>query len=139
MLTLEIITPTRCILKTSCLSVTIPGNDGYIKILAGHIILLSKSKDGVLYFETEKNNNDISDQFKKTDDNINKLVLLEGIVEIKDDEILILCKDAYTPNDINEKQENINLKNLSDKIKKNSDVSLIKELNLINLKLDIIK
>ncbi len=79
---LEIITPQRVVYSQKVLSVTAPGKDGYLGILANHAPLLTSLKPGKI-------------EIKKADDLIATTInVQQGFLETSNNKVDILVDDA---------------------------------------------
>lgn len=104
MLHLTVVTPERSFLKEDSLAVTLPGKTGEMQILSGHIPLLAELKAGIMSIE-------------KSDRSVVRFMIGEGVVEINDDNINVLCEQALHQNEIDKDFELNLLTGLQDQIK----------------------
>ena len=86
MLTLEVITRKKVMLKTETLEVTLPGEMGELGVLTGHVPLLTSLSSGLLSYGQGKDK---------------KLMAVHyGFAEIFGNRVTVLAKDAQTAEEI---------------------------------------
>src|SRR5256886_16727280 len=85
-LQLEIVTPERRVLSEPVNSVTVPGRNGEMQILAGHAALISELKTGVLTYNQDGTNF--------------QLHVSGGFLEVNDDRVSVLAEIAERPEEI---------------------------------------
>lgn len=100
---LKIITATKTVLELdNILQVNIPGVDGVLGILPGHIDIITPLKEGTLMYRLDNN--------KKV------VVIKGGIAKLKNDYLLILADDAEVPENLIREQIEESIKNAENKI-----------------------
>jgi F-type H+-transporting ATPase subunit epsilon len=100
---LKIITATNTVLELdNILQVNIPGVDGVLGILPGHIDIITPLKEGTLMYRLDNN--------KKV------VVIKGGIAKLKNDYLLILADDAEVPENLIREQIEESIKNAENKI-----------------------
>ena len=100
---LKIITATKTVLELdNILQVNIPGVDGVLGILPGHIDIITPLKEGTLMYRLDNN--------KKV------VVIKGGIAKLKNDYLLILADDAEVPENLIREQIEESIKNAEHKI-----------------------
>ncbi len=77
---ITVVTPEQPFLKQECLSVTLPGLLGEMQILPGHAAMLSELQNGLVV---------VKDGQKEV-----SFTIEHGYVEVKNDEISVLCENA---------------------------------------------
>ena len=84
---LEIVTPERLLLSEEVDEVTIPGSEGYLGVLPGHLPLLTMLGIGVLSYRigTQKH----------------ELAVSNGFAEVLGDRVIILAESVERPHEIN--------------------------------------
>lgn len=117
MIDLEIITPQRRLLSTSCLEVTLPGTLGEIQMLEGHASMLTQLKPGILTYDKKK------------------LMIAEGFAELGQSYITVLCEDASLPDEINLDSENKMIMEWKEELMAAQDKD-IKEFRLLEVKIE---
>jgi len=100
MLQLDIVTPHRKLLSTSCDSVILPGVNGEFEVLEGHTPVLTTLKPGVL-------------SFRHANSTV-KLMVAEGFAEADNTHVSVLVESAALPEEIDIKAE----QELIDKLQK---------------------
>jgi F-type H+-transporting ATPase subunit epsilon len=85
-LTLEVVTPTKSVLKEEVDEITIPTIEGEISILPNHVDLLTKLSQGAMFV---RNNN-----------KIDTYAILGGFLEISNNHVNVLADHAIRANDI---------------------------------------
>ncbi|MBL4818413.1 MAG: ATP synthase F1 subunit epsilon [Deltaproteobacteria bacterium] len=98
MIELEIVTPTRPLLKTLCKSVTLPGSDGEFQVLPGHVPMLVGLKPGTVQYEDKK------------------LVIAAGYAETDGKRVAVICEGAAWPHEIDLASEKTLLEQLEAKL-----------------------
>jgi F-type H+-transporting ATPase subunit epsilon len=84
---LEIVTPERLLSSEEVDSVTLPGTEGYLGILPGHLPLLTGLKPGVITYEAGG---------KKR-----MLAVKDGFVEVLPDRVIVMANKIEKPEEIN--------------------------------------
>lgn len=84
---LEIVTPERLMLSEDVQEVTIPGSEGYLGVLPGHLPLLTTIGVGVLSYHI---------QGKKY-----QLAVSGGFAEVLGDRVIVLAETVERPEEIN--------------------------------------
>lgn len=77
----EIITPEGKLFSGECLQVDVPGSEGRMGILAGHMNFVSSLIPGVV-------------EISLNDNTTKKLVVADGIIEVNSDKCIILVEQA---------------------------------------------
>ena len=119
----EIISPNQSVLKSEATEVTIPSYEGQMGILKDHISLITFLRPGIIIIKKENEEK--------------KFFIEEGIVEFKDNNLLILTSTSKSLEDLD--------KNLLDSISKESEEKIKKreisdkEKYLLSHKIDTIK
>src|SRR5262245_14974304 len=108
MLRLNIVTPERSFLQDDCFSVTVPGGQGEMQIMAGHVALLSELSAGVMSYQKE-NQEPV------------RFMVGEGIIEVDRDQAIILYEQARHKGEIDEDFEKNLLSELKDQIKRHQE------------------
>jgi F-type H+-transporting ATPase subunit epsilon len=93
-LKLEIVTPTASVLQADSDSITIPGKEGELGILPGHISLITEMGSGLLSYTTEGTKKTIAVHYGFAEMNQGKLTVLTQIAEKADEVDLGRAKDA---------------------------------------------
>jgi F-type H+-transporting ATPase subunit epsilon len=86
-LNLHIVTPSRNMLSTACENVVLPGFDGEMGILSGHTHLINKLGAGIIKIHNG--------------DEIQKIAIAGGVVEIGSNNVTVLADDAVFEKDVN--------------------------------------
>jgi len=120
MLRVNIVTPERPFLDQQCLSVTVPGSEGFMQILPGHAAILAELKPGVV--SCQKSNGDHENY-----------MVAEGFVEVDRDQVNILCEQALEKREVDKEQEENLLLQLKEKISKLDQDDGEQKRNLIAL------
>jgi|SRR5262245_17860113 len=84
---LEIVSPQRMLLSEEVDSVTLPGSEGYLGILPGHLPLLTTLKPGVITYEVGGK--------KKT------LAVHDGFLEVLPERVIVMADKVLKPEEIN--------------------------------------
>jgi F-type H+-transporting ATPase subunit epsilon len=84
---LEIVSPERLLLSEEVDSVTLPGSEGYLGILPGHLPLLTMLKPGVITYETAGK--------KKM------LAVHGGFLEVLPERVIVMADKIQKPEEIN--------------------------------------
>jgi len=118
---LEIVTPRRILLSTEADYVTIPGEQGELGILPGHIPLLTNLQSGILSYTTGGS--------------VTKLAVHFGYAEVCKDRITILAKSAELKKDVDPGQIRSSLqsaeKELAEALKDADQLDRVAELQRI--------
>lgn len=104
MLRLNIVTPERQFLDVECVNVTLPGKLGEMQVLSGHAAMLAELVSGLVSYE-------------KSDRELIKFMVGEGVVEVDADQVNLLCEQARYKSEIDKSQEEGLLADLSAQIK----------------------
>lgn len=120
MLRVNIVTPERPFLDQQCLSVTVPGSEGFMQILPGHAAILAELKPGVV--SCQKSNGDYENY-----------MVAEGFVEVDRDQVNILCEQAFNKSEVDKEHEENLLLQLKEKISKLDQDDGEQKRNLIAL------
>lgn len=105
MLRLNIVTPERQFLDVECVNVTLPGKLGEMQILPGHAAILSELVSGLVSYE-------------KNDREVLRFMVGEGVVEVDNDRVNVLCEQARDKSEIDKSEEESRLAELSEQVKK---------------------
>ena len=119
----EIISPDQSILKSEAVEVTIPSYEGQIGILKDHISLITFLRPGLIIIKTENDEK--------------KFFIEEGIVEFKNNNLLILTSTSKSLESLDKSLIDIILKDSEEKISK-EEIS-DKEKYLLSHKIDTIR
>lgn len=89
---LEIVTPEAVILASEVDSVTVPGVDGEFQMLDNHAAIVSILEKGKVSFGGDVDiNDDVRKRFKKHDDGKWYFAVKGGVVEMKDNKVIVLA------------------------------------------------
>ena len=128
-LNLELVSPEKLVISKSVDMVVISGTEGDFGVLPGHAPIVSSIRPGVL--EIYENNN------------IEKLFLAEGFVEVLQDRVSILASEISKIEDISVSECEKKIELLRDKIKTSDDDIekdfLAREINKFEVKIEISK
>lgn len=117
LLTLEVATPERLLLKEQVKGVTVPGLDGELGILPEHAPLLSELGDGPLSYEMENGQ-------KKF------LSICGGYVEVLPDHVRVLAAQAESADEIDAKRAESALQRANERLlHPTADVDVARALN----------
>ena len=119
----EIISPNQSILKSEAVEVTIPSYEGQLGILKDHISLITFLRPGLIIIKTENDEK--------------KFFIEEGIVEFKNNNLLILTSTSKSLESLDKKLIDIIIKDTEEKMSK-KEIS-DKEKYLLSHKLDTIR
>ena len=119
----EIISPNQSVLKSEATEVTIPSYEGQMGILKDHISLITFLRPGIIIIKKENEEK--------------KFFIEEGIVEFKDNNLLILTSTSKSLEDLDKNLLNSISKESEEKIKKREISD--KEKYLLSHKIDTIK
>ena len=119
----EIISPDQSILKSEAVEVTIPSYEGQIGILKDHISLITFLRPGLINIKTENEEK--------------KFFIEEGIVEFKNNNLLILTSTSKSLESLDKSLIDTILKDSEEKISK-EEIS-DKEKYLLSHKIDTIR
>ena len=119
----EIISPNQSILKSEAVEVTIPSYEGQLGILKDHISLITFLRPGLIIIKTENGEK--------------KFFIEEGIVEFKNNNLLILTSTSKSLESLNKSLIDAILKDSEEKISK-EEIS-DKEKYLLSHKIDTIR
>ena len=119
----EIISPNQSILKSEAVEVTIPSYEGQLGILKDHIPLITFLRPGLIIIKTENDEK--------------KFFIEEGIVEFKNNNLLILTSTSKSLESLDKSLIDAILKDSEEKISK-EEIS-DKEKYLLSHKIDTIK
>ena len=119
----EIISPNQSILKSEAVEVTIPSYEGQLGILKDHISLITFLRPGLIIIKTENDEK--------------KFFIEEGIVEFKNNNLLILTSTSKSLESLDKSLIDIILKDSEEKISK-EEIS-DKEKYLLSHKIDTIR
>ena len=120
--TVEIISPEKSILKTETNIVVIPSYEGEMSILKDHIPLITFLRPGII----------------KIDDNFEEMYFVEeGVVEFKNNNLLILTSTAKNIVGLNKNFIDAVIKDSSEKINNNNVTD--KEKYLLSYKINTLK
>ena len=120
---LEIISPNQSILKSEAVEVTIPSYEGQLGILKDHISLITFLRPGLIIIKTENDEK--------------KLFIEEGIVEFKNNNLLILTSTSKSLKSLDKSLMDAIIKDSEEKMSK-EEIS-DKEKYLLSHKIDTIK
>lgn len=84
-LKLSIVTPESKLLEVECVQVNLPGSEGFLGVLAGHMNLISSLKPGVLEY------------FQGSDLKPKMIAISDGFVEISHSDCVVLVERAVMP------------------------------------------
>ena len=119
----EIISPNQSILKSEAVEVTIPSYEGQLGILKDHISLITFLRPGLIIIKTENGEK--------------KFFIEEGIVEFKNNNLLILTSTSKSLESLDKSLIDTILKDSEEKISK-EEIS-DKEKYLLSHKIDTIR
>ena len=119
----EIISPNQSILKSEAAEVTIPSYEGQLGILKDHIPLITFLRPGLIIIKTENDEK--------------KFFIEEGIVEFKNNNLLILTSTSKSLESLDKSLIDAILKDSEEKISK-EEIS-DKEKYLLSHKIDTIR
>ena len=119
----EIISPDQSILKSEAVEVTIPSYEGQLGILKDHISLITFLRPGLIIIKTENDEK--------------KLFIEEGIVEFKNNNLLILTSTSKFLKSLDKSLMDAIIKDSEEKMSK-EEIS-DKEKYLLSHKIDTIK
>ena len=119
----EIISPNQSILKSEAVEVTIPSYEGQLGILKDHISLITFLRPGLIIIKTENNEK--------------KFFIEEGIVEFKNNNLLILTSTSKSLESLDKSLIDAILKDSEEKISK-EEIS-DKEKYLLSHKIETIR
>ena len=119
----EIISPNQSILKSEAVEVTIPSYEGQLGILKDHISLITFLRPGLIIIKTENDEK--------------KLFIEEGIVEFKNNNLLILTSTSKSLKSLDKSLMDAIIKDSEEKMSK-EEIS-DKEKYLLSHKIDTIK
>ena len=119
----EIISPNQSILKSEAVEVTIPSYEGQLGILKDHISLITFLRPGLIIIKTEKDEK--------------KFFVEEGIVEFKNNNLLILTSTSKSLESLDKSLIDAILKDSEEKMGK-EEIS-DKEKYLLSHKIDTIR
>ena len=119
----EIISPNQSILKSEAVEVTIPSYEGQLGILKDHISLITFLRPGLIIIKTENGEK--------------KFFIEEGIVEFKNNNLLILTSTSKSLESLNKSLIDAILKDSEEKMSK-EEIS-DKEKYLLSHKIDTIR
>ena len=119
----EIISPNQSILKSEAVEVTIPSYEGQLGILKDHIPLITFLRPGLIIIKTENDEK--------------KFFIEEGIVEFKNNNLLILTSTSKSLESLDKSLIDTILKDSEEKISK-EEIS-DKEKYLLSHKIDTIR
>ena len=120
--TVEIISPDKQILKTEAKEVSIPCYEGEMGILKDHIPLITFLRPGII---------------KVIDDSEKKILIEEGIVEFKNNNLLILTSTAKLFSEINKASLSPLINEAEKKIKEEKITD--KEKYILAYKIEVLK
>jgi len=119
----EIISPNQSILKSEAVEVTIPSYEGQLGILKDHISLITFLRPGLIIIKTENDEK--------------KFFIEEGIVEFKNNNLLILTSTSKSLESLDKSLIDAILKDSEEKMRK-EEIS-DKEKYLLSHKIDTIR
>ena len=119
----EIISPNQSILKSEAVEVTIPSYEGQLGILKDHIPLITFLRPGLIIIKTENDEK--------------KFFIEEGIVEFKNNNLLILTSTSKSLESLDKSLIDAILKDSEEKMRK-EEIS-DKEKYLLSHKIDTIR
>ena len=119
----EIISPNQSILKSEAVEVTIPSYEGQLGILKDHIPLITFLRPGLIIIKTENDEK--------------KFFIEEGIVEFKNNNLLILTSTSKSLESLDKSLIDAILKDSEEKMSK-EEIS-DKEKYLLSHKIDTIR
>ena len=119
----EIISPNQSILKSEAVEVTIPSYEGQLGILKDHISLITFLRPGLIIIKTENDEK--------------KFFIEEGIVEFKNNNLLILTSTSKSLKSLDKSLMDAIIKDSEEKMSK-EEIS-DKEKYLLSHKIDTIK
>ena len=119
----EIISPNQSILKSEAVEVTIPSYEGQLGILKDHISLITFLRPGLITIKTENDEK--------------KFFIEEGIVEFKNNNLLILTSTSKSLESLDKSLIDAILKDSEEKMRK-EEIS-DKEKYLLSHKIDTIR
>ncbi len=89
---LEVLSPDRTFYKGECVSLVMPVGDGMMGIMAYHTPLTSSISDGEV-------------RFTKPDGEVVVCAVTEGMVDVSDNHVKLLCGSALSPDEIDAEAE----------------------------------
>ena len=119
----EIISPNQSILKSEAVEVTIPSYEGQLGILKDHVSLITFLRPGLIIIKTENDEK--------------KFFIEEGIVEFKNNNLLILTSTSKSLESLDKSLIDAILKDSEEKMSK-EEIS-DKEKYLLSHKIDTIR
>ena len=119
----EIISPNQSILKSEAVEVTIPSYEGQLGILKDHISLITFLRPGLIIIKTENDEK--------------KFFIEEGIVEFKNNNLLILTSTSKSLESLDKSLVDAIIKDSEEKMNK-EEIS-DKERYLLSHKIDAIR
>ena len=119
----EIISPNQSILKSEAVEVTIPSYEGQLGILKDHISLITFLRPGLIIIKTENDEK--------------KFFIEEGIVEFKNNNLLILTSTSKSLESLDKSLMDAIIKDSEEKMSK-EEIS-DKEKYLLSHKIDTIR
>ena len=119
----EIISPNQSILKSEVVEVTIPSYEGQLGILKDHISLITFLRPGLIIIKTENDEK--------------KFFIEEGIVEFKNNNLLILTSTSKSLESLDKSLIDAMIKDSEEKM--NTEEISDKEKYLLSHKIDTIR
>ncbi len=89
---LEILSPDRAFYRGECLSLVMPTGDGMRGIMANHTPMTASIADGEV-------------KFKKPDGEVLVCAVTQGMVDVTDNRVRLLCESALAPDEIDAEAE----------------------------------
>lgn len=127
----ELVSPERVLVSEPAWQVTIPGEEGYFGVRAGHMSLMAAIRPGVV------------EVFAKQGDAPKKIFISGGFADVTGTNCTILAEQAMNVSDLNVAALEQDIANLNDVLKVTSDAAeksvLQKKLTLATLKLSAAK
>lgn len=127
----ELVSPERVLVSEPAWQVTIPGEEGYFGVRAGHMSLMAAIRPGVV------------EVMSKQGDTPKKIFISGGFADVTASNCTILAEQAMNVSDLNVTALEQDIANLNDVLKVTSDAAeksvLQKKLTLATLKLSAAK
>jgi F-type H+-transporting ATPase subunit epsilon len=108
MIRLNIVTPERPFLEEECQSITLPGKEGEMQVLPGHIALLAELKAGLMTYQ-------------RSDKEMVHCMVSEGFVEVDHDRVNVLCEQARRKSEVDKDYEETLARELLDQLKRHEE------------------
>lgn len=103
--TIEVVTPTRLVIKARATSVKVPGVEGYLGILANHAPIVTELKIGGITVDLE-------------DGSVKMLAISGGFLEVHENKVSILADTAERAEEIDTQRAEESKKRAEDRLSK---------------------